>query len=372
MAAAPGGPAAGERLSSLSVADLLLRVERMVGPTSDAALGTMLVAAERMVTGWHDELAAVDDAWLRYERASGVEERTRRSLTTLLRTMVDLAGVPVATAATAAQVVPPGAESADLAACLLGPFRLFRRGHVVDGWHGNKTPRVLRYLLAQRGRIVPRDVLIDLFWPDASPEAGRRNLHQTIYIVRKVLRGESIDGPLPDRGDAQHILYENDAYAINTAAGFWCDVVEFEAHAANGRRAESDGRTDTAGAEYSSALELYRGDFLDDLPYDEWALGERGHLRMLYLDTVNRLAELRLAAGAVQEALELSHCALAADRCDEAAHRRAMRCYSTSGNRGLMMRQYEACVDAMQQMLGVEPARETIDLHITLSGGRGN
>jgi DNA-binding SARP family transcriptional activator len=259
---------------------------------------------------------------------------------------------------------PPEARAVEFAACLLGPFRLWRRGQALEEWQGAKTSRVLRFLIAQRGRFVPRDALIEQFWPDADAESGRRNVPQMIYTIRKLLRGA-----VPHNGDASDtavIIFENDAYAFNIGVEFWCDVTEFEQHVACGRRAELECRQDDAVEHYQQAQHLYRGDFLEDLPYDEWVLADRRHLRMLYIETVNRLAEARLDAGAIDEALELSLQLLGRDPCDESAHRRAMRCYARSGNRGLLMQQYETCADAMERILGLPPDPATVELYTSL------
>ena len=234
-----------------------------------------------------------------------------------------------------------------LAVCLLGRFRLFRRGQLVESWHGSKTPRVVRYLFAQRGRPAPRDVLIDLFWPDVDPETARRSLHQAIYVIRKALRA-SFD-------PKQLILFVDDAYAVNTSAGVRCDAEEFEACARAGRRAERELREEDAISAYESAERNYAGEFLEDSPYEDWAMAERDRLRLVYLDVANRLAELKLAKGDVEAALDFSQRALRRDSCDEAAHRSALRCYGASGNRNLVIRQYEACVDALDRAYGLAP-----------------
>ena len=224
--------------------------------------------------------------------------------------------------------------------------------------------RVLRFLVAQRGRSVPRDALIEMFWPDADAESGRRNVHQMIYTIRKSLRGAA--PPDEDSSEPPLIVFENDAYALNVQDGFWCDATEFETQVAAGRRAEAACRIDDAMMHYAQAQHLYRGDFLEDLPYDEWVLADRRHLRMLYIETVNRLAEARLDSGEIDEALELSQRLLNCDPCDESAHRRVMRCYARSGNRGMLTQQYEACADAMERVLGLAPDPKTVELYASL------
>jgi DNA-binding SARP family transcriptional activator len=50
------------------------------------------------------------------------------------------------------------------------------------------------------------------------------------------------------------------------------------------------------------------------------------------------------------------------DRCREEAHRRLMRCYTRQGQPHLALRQYQACADALDQDLGVDPDPATVSL----------
>jgi len=43
------------------------------------------------------------------------------------------------------------------------------------------------------------------------------------------------------------------------------------------------------------------------------------------------------------------------DPCREDAHRRLMRCFTRQGQPHLALRQYQACVDALDHELGVDP-----------------
>jgi DNA-binding SARP family transcriptional activator len=387
----PHGPLGGilPRLSSigpLEVMDKLAAVRE--DATGDRTLLAILVAAEEVATRWRQEHDHLHQHWLAYEEALTAESEARRTLDMLLRTLARLTESSLTVGGASdrndadrsdttpvegvgadesilggidADACPPVTTgSAELAVCLLGRFRLFRRGQLVDGWHGPKTPRVVRYLFAQHGRPASRDVLIDLFWPDVDPETARRNLHQAIYVIRKALRAPY--DPM------QLVVFADEAYAVNTSAGVWCDVEEFEACALAGRRAERELREGDAISAYESAERNYAGEFLEDSPYENWAMAERDRLQVVYLDVANRLAELKLAKGDVEAALDFSRRALLRDACDEAAHRCALRCHSAAGNRNLMIRQYEACANALDRTYGLEPTRQTTELYGSLLG----
>jgi two-component SAPR family response regulator len=86
----------------------------------------------------------------------------------------------------------------------LGPFRVYRDKHMIGDWHSLKGLLILKYMVRHHKTPVAKDVLMDVFWPEADQEVARRNLHQAIYNLRQMLR----------RGqpDFRPILFENDCY----------------------------------------------------------------------------------------------------------------------------------------------------------------
>ena len=251
----------------------------------------------------------------------------------------------------------PGAP-VDAVVRLLGDFRLIVRGRPLDTCQGAKSQRVIRYLMAHPRRPVPKDVLIDAFWPETSAEAGRRNLHQAVYMIRKTVREHD--------ADLQLIIHDNDAYALNADLEVWCDAEEFESEVRVARSAEHAHEPERALEAYATAERCYQGDFLQDTPYEEWALAERDRLRLLYTEAANHLGDLLLERGEVETALQLSQRLIRRDPCDEEAHRRAMRCFAATGRRTLVVRQYRTCVDALGRVLALGPSPETAHLYTSL------
>ncbi len=254
--------------------------------------------------------------------------------------------------------LPETAPNAELSVFMLGSFRLFRNGRPVVSWPGTRTPRIVRRIAAHRGRPVPREILIDLFWPEADVETGRRNLHQAIYQIRSMLRD--------DRDAQSAILYENDAYSMDGRLGVWCDADVFEANIEAGRAAMRDGRISVAIEEFRAAETRYLGDYLEDTPYEDWCLTERTRLRQLYLGVANQLADLYLDDGDCDSALHVTNRVLTREPSDERAHRSAMRCYALKGQRSLLVRQYQTCTEVVVQECGLNPSCTTTSLYTAL------
>jgi len=237
----------------------------------------------------------------------------------------------------------------------LGPFRVYHNNQLITDWDSLKARSILKYLVAHRGTPIGKEILMDIFWQDADPEAARRNLHQAIYSLRQTLR----------RGqpDFQHVHFESECYLLNPELEIWLDFSEFEEHAQAGRRLEVAGQLAKALAEYGIAEGLYQGDFLEEDLYEDWARVQREHLRNIYLDIVGRLSGYYLQQGEYVAATALCQKILAQDNCHEEAHRRLMQCYLAQGQRHLAMRQYQACVEALKEELDLTPSEETAVLY---------
>jgi DNA-binding SARP family transcriptional activator len=251
-----------------------------------------------------------------------------------------------------------GVVTADLVLHLLGPVRVLLDDRPITALPRGQSLRVMTYVLAHYDRPVPVEVLIETFWPGSSVEAGRRNLQQAVYVLRKTLRA--------DRHE-QSVLFENDAYLVNPALNVWSDVTAFERSAASGRRAENEGRLAHALDDLTLAERCYEGDYLEDSPYEEWAIEERERLRLLYVDVANHLAELHLAANDLAATLAVSRRVLRREPCDENAHRRIMCYYAAAGRRNMLIRQYRQCVASLETTYGVGPSPETIRLYESLT-----
>jgi DNA-binding SARP family transcriptional activator len=237
-----------------------------------------------------------------------------------------------------------------LVARLLGRFSVTVDGRPVNTQSSRRTRNVLAYLLTHRPAPVPRDVLMEAFWPNVSPEAARNSLHVALSGARNALR-ECWPGPI--------LCRSFDTYAISDRVRVWVDAEEFEAHWKSARRAERVGDLGTAEAEYEVANQLYDGHFLADDPYAEWAAPTRDALRLSAADVQSRLVELYAARGDDGAAVHLARWVLATDPCNEAVHRQLMSCYARTGQTHLALAQYQRCADALWQDFRVAPAAET-------------
>jgi DNA-binding SARP family transcriptional activator len=255
----------------------------------------------------------------------------------------------------------PGLPS--LAVYCLGQFQVYQDEQLVESWLSRKALSILKYLILEHPVPVPKEVLMDTFWPDSDLESARRNLHQAIYALRQILRGE--------QPEFHHVFFKNDCYSLHPNVDTWIDFREFEKCIQTGRKFDHRGEPEKAIEQYGTAEGLYQGDFLEEDLYEDWPLLQREQLRNSYCSLVDRLTTLYLQIGQYTSVIHLCHKVLAKDRCYESAHRMLMQSYSVQGQRHLAVRQYQTCIRALREDLGMQPSQETIDLYHHITSRRG-
>jgi DNA-binding SARP family transcriptional activator len=229
----------------------------------------------------------------------------------------------------------------------------------VEDWPSGRGRSLFKYLLTHRHPWPRREVLMDVFWPNAAPAAARNSLNVAVHGLRRALRA-SASGPV--------VVLEGGAYRLDPRIRLWLDVDEFERHAGDGRRLETAGELPGAVAAYERALALYQGDFLADDPYEDWPALAREQLLLTYQDVLDRLGGLYFGQHQYGACIALCRLLVARDPCREDAHRRLMRCYSRQGQPHLALRQYQACADALRRELLVDPEPATAELARQLRG----
>lgn len=245
----------------------------------------------------------------------------------------------------------------------LGPFRVYQDEQPIEDWPSSKGKAIFKYLIAHRERPVAKDILMDLFWPDADLDSARNNLNVAIYGLRQALRDH--------RWVFSHVLFQNDNYQFNPNLRFWIDYESFMRRIETAQSLEREGELAKAIHEFTSAEALYQGEFLEEDRYEDWLIPQRRRLQDEYLNLLDRLTRHHY------EHQDLTNCAnmclkmLAVDPCREEAHRRLMRCYYYQGQSYLALRQYHMCFEALRKELDVVPSKATRELYELIRSHNG-
>ena len=246
----------------------------------------------------------------------------------------------------------------------LNRFEIGSEWKRVDRWQSVKAKSLFQYLMTRPREPVSKDILMENLWPDCDPKAANNNLKAAMHGLRQTL------SYLFDvRQGFPFILFQQGSYRVNPDIELWIDVEQFEQHWLTGRRLEKEGKLAEATREFELAESLYRGDYLEDEPYEEWTLLRREALKDIYLLILSKLADYYMQSADYESCILYCQKILTKDACREDAYRQMIRCYSRLGNRNRALRWYEMCCRTIQAELDTTPNDETSSLYHALLRG---
>jgi predicted ATPase/DNA-binding SARP family transcriptional activator len=237
---------------------------------------------------------------------------------------------------------------------LFGGLRVVGRERVLTRFPAGKARPLLARLAYFLPQEHPREELIELFWPEVEPEAGRLRLRVAVNSLRRQLEPPGIPsgGVLIARGDA---LLLNPAAVSTDTAAFEESLQAARASATDPQRLEPLAR----------AVALHKAPLLPG-SYEDWILHERERLGEACLNAVRQLVLLEQEAGHLERALDYARRAVAADPLREECHQDLIRLLALHGRRQEAQAQYRKLRRILREHLGVAPLPETLRLLETL------
>jgi LuxR family maltose regulon positive regulatory protein len=215
-------------------------------------------------------------------------------------------------------------------------------GEVRGDWLDHRTGRLLKFLVAHRYTPVHADEIAEALWPRARADTTNTVRH-FVHALREKLE--------PNRGRyerSEFVLARNGGYVLNPDRVV-IDADEFENEAKSGLIAFHAHEPKAAVGHLQRSVALYRGDFLIDERFEDWAMQERERLRELATKPLRILAELandpEVAAEYLQRLAEM-------EPLDVDIHRDLIALWLRVGRRGRAIRHYRALQSRLMRELG--------------------
>ncbi|MBS1251509.1 MAG: HTH-type transcriptional regulator MalT [Anaerolineales bacterium] len=218
-------------------------------------------------------------------------------------------------------------------------------------WDSVTTKELFFYLISHPEGVRKEKILED-FWPEATPAKGSSAFHSTNYRLRRALQ------------DQDCILYKDGVYVINPEIRYWYDVEIFGDLIEQAESAESDAERASL---YHQAIELYKGDYLEEF-YSDWQYFPREKLQRQYFDALEHLAEYHRENEQAEEALILFERIVAEDPYKEEIHREIMRLYAGLSQRAAAAKHYQELKELLWEDLEIDPMPETAELYEAIVG----
>ena len=224
---------------------------------------------------------------------------------------------------------------------------------------GRQGRLVFAYLVCERTRPVSREELATIVWPKESAPSWESALSSLTSRLGGMLSAPPFDseGARLTRGPGY--------YQLHLPVDVWVDL---EAGVSAIDRAEAALRAGTPErmlGPATVAATIARRPFLSGMS-GFWEESQRRRLERMLVRSLDCLAEMRIAYGEGDLAVEAAIEAVGLDPFRERSHQLLMQGYAATGNRARAVEAYHSLRHRLAEELGTEPAPETEALYVKL------
>lgn len=221
-------------------------------------------------------------------------------------------------------------------------------------WRSGKALELLAYLLHEGGQAVSRDVLLELLWPDHSPDSAAANLYSAVYLLRRALAQKT---------KALQIVSGSSSYRLEMGDSP-VDALGWEEKIRNLPPPHL-----STWEEHRNILMSKDSQYLGRYDFP-WAETRRRQLASLWMHHALGLAEFLLDAGLTFDATTLLFEILKRDDYSEAARFGLMKAYAAMGQPAAVQDQYEKLKRMLHEEFDAQPDETITDWYENWVAGR--
>ncbi|MEU0549573.1 BTAD domain-containing putative transcriptional regulator [Micromonospora sp. NPDC005979] len=222
---------------------------------------------------------------------------------------------------------------------------------------GPRLRALLALLLLDAGHVVSAERLIDGLYGEHPPRGAANALQSQVSRLRQVLLAEQ--NPVEFHPAGYRLAVDREDV----------DAYQFERLAEAGRRALAGGDWARAAAELRTALELWRGPALADVPGAPAQAARLDELRLAAIeDRVDADLALGASAALVAELREF----VVAHPLRERSRGQLMRGLSALGRPAEALAEFEDARSTLAEQLGTDPSAELAAIHLAVLRGEGS
>jgi len=210
-------------------------------------------------------------------------------------------------------------------------------------WKTLKAEELFALLVHYRGIAVPKDVLIDMLWPDADPQKSANLFRVTCTYIRNTLAEHGFRDALL-RGLNKYIL---DVSVID------CDYYSFDDITKELPSVSED--------EIIEAIGLYKGEYFQKMPYD-WAIQRRALMESRFKNASREVCNYYVERGDLQKACDTLNAVLLFDPYDNATAVEYTKLKMKSGDTEAALHFYKNFSNRLIRETGDSPQADISDI----------
>lgn len=241
----------------------------------------------------------------------------------------------------------------------LGQFQVFKGDRLLsDTSKSCRLWELFKFLITNREKVILPESVLEALWPDQSYVNPKHALRSLIYRLRQLLQdGAAISG------DDCVITFSQGYYKFNArASGYWLDTEVFESLCQIARDCMDSDPEKAIGC-LQEALVLYKGEYLPECSYQDWAVQVRYYYHRLFIRAALDLSQLLFNAGRYQDVVHVCEKTFLTEPFEEELHVRYMHALLKLGQHKHARVHYENITAALYRELGIKPSRDMRDIY---------
>lgn len=240
---------------------------------------------------------------------------------------------------------------------LLGPFTLFMGNKEVAAraWQRDKSKELLTYLYLHKNRFIPKEELMRAIWGEGDEKIMDRDFKVALNSLLKVIEPNRLA-----REDSYFIVRKQSMYRLNPEVVVQSDLEFFHHYAEQGM---SEKNPMLSKELLLKAVQLYKGELLEDKSTIEWIAHDREKALQQYILILERLSQTCTRLKEFEKSIYWAEKLVRMDSTWEEGYRLLMFAYYQLQNRTQAVKWYERCIIALNEELKVEPMHSTIQMY---------
>ncbi len=229
---------------------------------------------------------------------------------------------------------------------LLGQFKMAvgKSDIPLSKFKSSKALMIIKYLAANRRQgFIPREVLIEILWPDEDLKKTGSRFNMAMSALRKTLEPD-----LPPKSPSAYIERKKDMYRLFSDTRINIDAEQFSA-AFSLAQIEKNNPSKRLTA-YLEAQSIYQGAFLEEDRYEDWCIQKKEQFAVDYLKILKAIVTIYETQKDIENAIVCAKKILDTDPYDESIYKKLMIFYATSGSLSKTVKTYHGYEKMVRQM----------------------
>ncbi|MDL1956070.1 MAG: hypothetical protein LWW95_03315 [Candidatus Desulfofervidus auxilii] len=237
----------------------------------------------------------------------------------------------------------------------LGDFEVKVGNKTIVQWESQKAKTLLKILVTRGEKPVPIDVIMEDLWPEANWESVKENFKITLKRLRR-----SLEPDLPSRISSSYICLKSNCLYLDSEKVI-VDAWEFKRKAKSLQKKKMFTQDDLK--EVESIIKIYKGIFLPQDLYNEWASGEREYLRNIYIKLLEIAVSLTKNLNLYKKTIFYLELLIAEDSFNQKLYEELMNCYLEIGLYNKAIELFKNFKKLFETELGIPPGKKMIELY---------